>query len=65
MKGTAYTRVFSKLNPACSMPESCLKKSDADFSISSARFSCWTLTYVKSIGIKKKWQIEIIQNIIK
>ncbi|WP_231483717.1 hypothetical protein [Methanobrevibacter sp. YE315] len=48
---------FSKLNPTCSMLESCLKKSGADFSISCARLSCWTITYVKSPGIMKNGKI--------
>ena len=48
---------FSKLSPTCSMLESCLKKSGAVFSISCARFSCWTITYVKSAGITKSGKI--------
>ena len=39
------------------MLESCLKKSGADFSISCARLSCWTITYVKRQGIEKKGKI--------
>ena len=39
------------------MLDNCLKKSGANFSISRARFSCWTTTYVKSAGIVKKGKI--------
>jgi hypothetical protein len=39
------------------MLESCLKKSGAVFSISCARLSCWTMTYVKSPGITNNGRI--------
>lgn len=39
------------------MLDNCLKKSGADFSISCARLSCWTITYVKRPGIVKRGKI--------
>ncbi|WP_407393731.1 hypothetical protein [Methanobrevibacter sp.] len=45
---------FSKLIPTCSMLDNYLKKSGPVRSISCARFSCWTIIYVKKARNYKK-----------
>ena len=50
-------QITAELKPTCSMLESCLKKSGAVRSISCARFSCWTIIYVKRPGTTKNGRI--------